>query len=138
MPPGDWFVIFRPPALSSLQLSCARQFGGVFVLAPIALASGTTLPLLGPWSAVQWAATATGVLSGLAFTVLLYVIRTAGPVFASQTAYLITLAGVAWGLLLFDERHSLYVADRHRPGQAAGAARGRTAPAGRRREPGPR
>ena len=48
-------------------------------------------------------------LSGVAFTVLLYVIRTAGPVFASQTAYVITLAGVAWGMVLFDERHSVYI-----------------------------
>ncbi len=48
-------------------------------------------------------------LSGFAFTLLLYVIRTSGPVFASQSAYVITLAGVAWGILLFGEEHSLWV-----------------------------
>ena len=36
-------------------------------------------------------------------------IRTAGPVFASQTAYVITLAGVFWGMALLGERHSVYV-----------------------------
>ena len=36
-------------------------------------------------------------------------IRTAGPVFASQTAYVITLAGVAWGMILLEESHSLYI-----------------------------
>jgi len=40
---------------------------------------------------------------------LLYVIRTSGPVFASQSAYIITLAGVAWGMVLFGERHSVYI-----------------------------
>lgn len=35
--------------------------------------------------------------------------RSAGPVFASQTAYVITLAGMFWGILLLGERHSLYV-----------------------------
>jgi len=30
----------------------------------------------------------------------------AGPVFASQEAYVVTLAGVAWGMLLFGEVHS--------------------------------
>jgi drug/metabolite transporter (DMT)-like permease len=48
-------------------------------------------------------------LSGIAFTILLYVIKTAGPVFASQTAYVITLAGVAWGIILFSESHSIYI-----------------------------
>lgn len=99
----------RPAGVSSLQLSCGRQFGAILILTPIALATGTTVPVLEPWGAVQWAATGTGVLSGVAYTTLLYVIRTSGPVFASQTAYVITLAGVAWGMALFDERHSQYV-----------------------------
>jgi drug/metabolite transporter (DMT)-like permease len=100
---------FRPPGLSSPLLSCVRQLGAVLLLTPVALATGTTVPLLEPWGTVQWAATGTGVLSGLAFTTLLHVIHTSGPVFASQTAYVITLAGVAWGMLLFGERHSLYI-----------------------------
>lgn len=100
---------FRPADAASVQLSCVRQLGAVLLLAPIALGTGTTVPVLEAWGTVQWAATGTGVLSGVAFTVLLYVIRTSGPVFASQSAYVITLAGVAWGMLLFGERHSLYV-----------------------------
>ena len=100
---------FRPPAVSSAQLSCGRQLGAVVLLAPIALLTKTGLPVFASWGPAQWAATGTGVLSGVAFTVLLYVIRSAGPVFASQTAYLITLAGVAWGMLLFGERHSVYI-----------------------------
>ncbi len=100
---------FRPEGAASVQLSCGRQLGAVLYLTPLALGTGTTVPLFEAWGTVQWAATGTGVLSGIAFTTLLYVIRTSGPVFASQSAYVITLAGVAWGLLLFGERHSLYV-----------------------------
>jgi drug/metabolite transporter (DMT)-like permease len=99
----------RPPRISSVQLSFGRQLGAGFLLAPIALFTDTLLPVLGPWGAVQWAATGTGVLSGLAFTSLLYVIRTSGPVFASQSAYIITLSGVMWGMILFGERHSAYI-----------------------------
>ncbi|NQV45661.1 MAG: DMT family transporter [Rhodospirillales bacterium] len=99
----------RPPGISSVQLSCGRQFGAVFYLLPIALITGTLMPIFEPWGAVQWAATGTGVLSGLAFTALLYVIRTSGAVFASQSAYLVTLAGMMWGMILFGERHSAYI-----------------------------
>lgn len=100
---------YRPANAASVQLSCVRQLGAVLYLTPLALSTGTTVPIFEAWGTVQWAATGTGVLSGIAFTTLLYVIRTSGPVFASQSAYVITLAGVAWGLLLFGERHSLYV-----------------------------
>lgn len=100
---------YRPDNVTSLQLSCGRQYGAACILAPIALISGTAIAVTGEWGVVHWAATATGVISGVAYTCLLHVIRTSGPVFASQTAYIITLAGVGWGMIIFDERHSVYI-----------------------------
>ena len=49
------------------------------------------------------------VLTAVAYTCFLHVIQSAGPVFASQTAYLITLAGVLWGMAIFGERHSPWI-----------------------------
>jgi len=100
---------YRPPAVGSLELSFARQGTAVLLLLPLALISGTALPLFESWGTAQYAATGNGVLSGIAFTTLLYVIKSAGPVFASQTAYVITLAGVAWGMIIFAETHSIYI-----------------------------
>jgi len=100
---------YRPPGVGSFELSFSRQAAAVILLLPLALLSGTALPVLEPWGAAQYAATGTGLLSGIAYTLLLYVIKEAGPVFASQTAYVITLAGVAWGMILFAETHSLYI-----------------------------
>ena len=100
---------YRPEGLGSLELAFVRQFTGVIILSPIAWYTGTQLVLWESWGTAQIAATANGFLSGIAFAILLYVIRSAGPVFASQTAYLITLAGVGWGMLLFGETHSLYI-----------------------------
>jgi drug/metabolite transporter (DMT)-like permease len=100
---------YRPPAVGSIELSFVRQGTAVVLLLPLALISGTTLPLFESWGTAQYAATGNGLLSGIAFTILLYVIKTAGPVFASQTAYVITLAGVAWGMILFAETHSIYI-----------------------------
>jgi drug/metabolite transporter (DMT)-like permease len=37
------------------------------------------------------------------------VMRLAGPVFFSQTGFLVTLSGVFWGWFLFGETHSAYV-----------------------------
>ena len=100
---------YRPPGVGSLELSFVRQATAALMLAPLAFATGTTVAVFEPWGVAQYATTGNGLLSGTAFTILLYVIRTAGPVFASQTAYVITLAGVAWGMLLFGETHSIYI-----------------------------
>lgn len=100
---------YRPPAVGSLELSFVRQGSAAILLFPLALFSGTALPLFESWGTAQYAATANGLLSGVAFTILLFVINTAGPVFASQTAYVITLAGVGWGIILFAESHSVYI-----------------------------
>jgi len=100
---------YRPSGIGSLELSFTRQGTGVLILLPLALFTSTNLPLFEPWGIAQFAATGNGLLSGIAFALLLYVINTAGPVFASQTAYVITLAGVAWGMLLFGETHSVYI-----------------------------
>lgn len=100
---------FRPAAVGSLELSFTRQGTAVLILLPITWYGSHGLILFEPWGVAQYAATGNGLLSGIAFTLLLYVINTAGPVFASQTAYVITLAGVAWGMILFGETHSVYI-----------------------------
>ena len=37
-----------------------------------------------------------------------YVLMRAAPVFASQMGYVVTLAGIAWGIVIFGEQHSLW------------------------------
>jgi drug/metabolite transporter (DMT)-like permease len=44
-----------------------------------------------------------GVLTGVAYLLYFHLLVHAGGVFTSQTAYVITLAGLTWGFLLFDE-----------------------------------
>ena len=34
---------------------------------------------------------------------------TTGPTFAAQAAYLVTLAGVMWGIVIFGEEHSVWI-----------------------------
>lgn len=104
-----YIAIRRPPGLDSIPLSCGRQLAAAILLAPFAFALDLTVPLFTTWGPVQWAASGMAVASATAYTLFLNMIRTAGPVFASQTAYVITLAGVFWGMALLGERHSLYV-----------------------------
>ena len=88
-----------------MQTSCCRGtiWGRAVSLAKIgSMAGGHPLGLAAmgllvlPRGAMQWAATGTGVISGVAYTCLLIDIGTSGPVFATQSSYVIarTVSGV--------------------------------------------
>ena len=47
--------------------------------------------------------------SGIAYAMFFYTIKTSGPVFASQCAYVVTLSGVIWGIIVFSEQHTIWI-----------------------------
>ena len=55
------------------------------------------------------AVTAIALGSGFADLMFFYTIKTAGPVFASQCAYAVTISGVIWGIIVFSEQHSIWI-----------------------------
>jgi len=71
---------------------------------------------LGIAEPVSWLVTVPGMAlagialgSSMAYSMFFYTIKTAGPVFASQCAYIVTLSGVFWGIVIFSEDHSIWV-----------------------------
>ena len=76
---------------------------------PLAIGLGVAEP-------VSWLLTVPGMAlagialgSSLAYGMFFYTIKTSGAVFASQCAYIVTLSGVFWGIVIFAEQHSLWV-----------------------------
>jgi len=47
--------------------------------------------------------------SGIAYAMFFYTIKASGPVFASQCAYVVTLSGVFWGIIVFSEQHTIWI-----------------------------
>ena len=43
------------------------------------------------------------------YVMFLELIRLAGPLFAAQMGYVVTAAGVLWGIVIFNETHSAWV-----------------------------
>lgn len=100
---------FMPRETDSMTL--ATGFLGVataFFLC-ILLASGQAqLPLPPVWPGsymILWL----GVSSSAAYVLYFQIIRMAGPVYLSQVGYLVVSVGVLAGMLIFGERHSLWV-----------------------------
>ena len=89
-------------------LAGALVLGGILVL-PLVLYVDAFVPLTGNWAQTEWAVVAMAVIGSIAYTCYLMVLKSSGAVFASQAGYTVTLAGVLWGVIIFDETHSAWV-----------------------------
>jgi drug/metabolite transporter (DMT)-like permease len=79
------------------------------IMTPFVFATDAFVSLSWPWSSSEWAIIGLAILSVVCYGLFIMLIVRAGPVFASQTAYIVTLSGVFWGILIFGEKHSLWI-----------------------------
>ena len=79
------------------------------VLAPIIYFEGAFYPINWPLDRAELALIAMMLVSSVAYVLFLYSVKLAGAVFASMAGYVITLAGVFWGIVFFAEQHSPWV-----------------------------
>jgi drug/metabolite transporter (DMT)-like permease len=91
------------------MMTCGMFIAASVMITPVVIATGSFVPLIWPWGQVEWAIVGMGAISAVAYGLFIYLISTAGPVFASQTAYMVTLFGVIWGMVIFGERHSVWI-----------------------------
>ena len=98
----------RPPDTDSITLVGGMLFTGGIVLVPVVLLTGTAVPLYPPWGPVEWATVGMVLCNLLSYSLFLYLITLSGPVFATQSAYFVTLFGILWGILIFSEQHPVW------------------------------
>jgi len=99
----------RPAGLDSWMTGGMFQLVSAAVVLPIALVTGQFHVPLTATTAGE-IALACHILGGIASQFLMFeLLRLAGPVFLSQTAYIVTLGGIVWGWLVFGERLGPFV-----------------------------
>lgn len=79
------------------------------VLMPISLLTSTFFVPAWPPSVGEWALFGVALVTVLDYFLFAFLVARAGPVFTSQAAYVVTLSGVGWGMLLFGEKHSYWI-----------------------------
>lgn len=92
-----------------IPLLMAALMIAAVAFAPLLFAMDAFVPISFPLDRSEWAIIAMALFSSVAYVMFFYVIKHSGAVFASVTGYVITLCGVLWGILLFDEAHSAWV-----------------------------
>ncbi|MHA1152938.1 MAG: DMT family transporter [Alphaproteobacteria bacterium] len=98
-----------PDGVDPFTVAFGMFLAATAMLAPVVIATGSFVALAWPWGPVEWSIAGMAAVSALAYSLYIYLIGWTGPVFASQVAYAVTLAGVLWGMALFGERHSPWI-----------------------------
>jgi drug/metabolite transporter (DMT)-like permease len=99
----------RPSEGDSLTFAVGMLWAAALIILPVTLITGDFHPI---WRQVTWAEIGLFVhmaINGLAFFGLFELIHLAGPTYASQITYIVTLTGVMFGIVMFDEVHSVWV-----------------------------
>jgi len=84
----------------------------VFGVAGFGVASAATGSFYVPWppgAPGAWAVWWHGIASAIAYVLYFSIIRAAGAVYLSQVGYIVVAIGVASGMAILDERHSVWV-----------------------------
>lgn len=79
------------------------------ILTPVVFTQGAFVPLSLPFDIAEWSVLAMMAVSAVAYLMFLVLIKKAGAVFASMSGYVVTLSGVFWGVVFFNETHSWFI-----------------------------
>ena len=102
-------AIRTPRNAGTFVVTCGMFAAGSVVMLPVVLITDSFVPLGWPLPAPSLAAVGLGIISATCYCLYIYLVDQAGPVFTSQTANVVTLAGVAWGILIFGDTHSFWI-----------------------------
>ena len=98
-----------PADESPLTILLGMSVATLIMVTTLMLVVGIPFTFFRTGALYELALLAASLLHLVAYASLLYLIRHAGPVFASQISYVVTLAGVFWGMLIFSEVPSVWV-----------------------------
>lgn len=99
----------RPPESRSAPLASGMLLAAAALLAPVVLWLDVLFVPSLPVDGAEIGIVGQIAVSSVAYFIFFEVLRLAGPVYVSFTGYIVTLTGIGWGVVLFDERHSPWV-----------------------------
>lgn len=102
---GNFVAKWGTAGLGSIQVLWGASLVGAVVSLPVALASGQWIDPRPPYGIPDYAQIAASVMHVLVYTGYVWLVGRAGPVFAVQISYLVTLFGVCWAYLLLGESY---------------------------------
>ena len=97
------------PAVDLRELLFASNLLAVMFQFPLAIYLGVAEPVSWLFSDAGLAIIGITLTGSVAYAMFFYAIKLSGPVFASQCAYIVTISGVIWGIIIFSEEHTVWI-----------------------------
>lgn len=104
-----WISLRRPAGSDAFAILTGMLAMASLLLSPAVFATGSFVPIGLSWGTTELSIVAMAIVNAASYGLFIHLVTTAGPVFASQTAYLVTLSGVFWGIVIFAEQHSWWI-----------------------------
>ena len=99
----------KPGGTDAFTILCGMQILSSVMMLPIVLITDSFVAPSWPLGLKDAVLIAMALINVSSYGAFIYLVDTCGPVFASQMAYIVTLAGVLWGILILSESHSFWV-----------------------------
>lgn len=104
-----WIAIRRPEGSDAFSILAGMLTMAAVFLTPVVFAADAFVPLVKSWGVVELTIVAMAVINATCYGIFIHLVTISGPVFASQAAYIVTLSGVFWGIVIFSEQHSWWI-----------------------------
>ncbi|MDO8954036.1 MAG: DMT family transporter [Gammaproteobacteria bacterium] len=101
------FASFRPVPSDSLSLSAGMMLVSTLLLAPLVLSFHQFHPLDWPFTTVDWLILLEIVLSSVGYVIFFALIKRAGPVYYSLVGGVVSITGLFWAYIVFNEKLTL-------------------------------
>jgi len=99
----------RPEGVDNVALATATMFAAALGAGVVALIDGTFHPIWVEIGQRELILVAYAVATGVAFLLFYKIVTSSGAVYLGQVGYLVTLFGVGWGILFFDESTTIWL-----------------------------
>lgn len=106
---NTYIALRMPEGSDPVTVLCGMMAVATVMTAIVASLTGSFFMPAFPPTAVELSVLGMAAINAAAYAMFVYLIAAAGPVFASQMGYVVTLSGVAWGIILFGEQHSVWI-----------------------------
>ena len=103
---GNYVARWGTAGLSPIQVLWGASLVGMVIALPLALLSGQWIDPRPPYGAPDIAQIISSALHVIVYAGYVWLVGRAGPVFAVQVSFLVTLFGVFWARLILDEAYA--------------------------------
>jgi len=106
---GNFISSRAPRDISPISALWGSSLVGILITGPIAFFGGFWVDITKTWGAAEWALVGSSTGHAFAYAGYMWLIGTAGVVFSSQIAYLVTASAILWSILFLGEQYSYWV-----------------------------